>query len=384
MSEPIPIVDVNKTNVAQYADSFLQDIASCDFLAMDQEMTGIQPDPEFGDAEPERAENPPEAVYRIARPVALRHCAWQLGVCCFWYPPPAVRGATAEARAYNFLLAPRTKNTVVNFETLRFLRAHGLDLNAWIDGAIPLLPTPEEATPPLKPAEGSTAPPQLSFSVLFDGLRAAQKPCVAHNSFNDWLFFLAAHRRPPGGEPPPISFSPLPSTLVEFKGAVRDVFPVVYDTKRIVNAEREPHFSPDKFPSTNLGAVYKGIERDVVVRVRPVPTMASTAAAVVAAGTDPAIAAAKSMSAAHHAAFDAYMTGVVFLAAQQKLGGAASIAKYANEIAVFGSHYAVSLDRAKPDIRLVVSSEAVVAPSAARFASLRNLVKGFVRRVGRK
>ena len=122
------------------------------------------------------------------------------------------------------------------------------------------------------------------FLRIFRMLSAAGKPMVGHNCLYD-LMFLYSHFQ-----------GSLPDSAADFKQALHAIFPHLWDTKHISS------HSAGKYSDTQLGPLYqKCLDDDTSARV--VVAMGS--------GFEKYAAALQGGGAAHEAAYDAYMTGVV-------------------------------------------------------------------------
>ncbi|KEG05913.1 putative ribonuclease [Trypanosoma grayi] len=82
----------------------------------------------------------------------------------------------------------------------------------------------------------------LGFRLVFKALAESNKPCVGHNCFADILFLFASLE------------GPLPGTLLEFKERMRQVFPIVFDTRYI--ASRQDYFPVGRFGSRYLSGYF--------------------------------------------------------------------------------------------------------------------------------
>ncbi|KAK7195871.1 poly(A)-specific ribonuclease PARN [Novymonas esmeraldas] len=132
-------MQVRRDNFPAVFPHFQELLRTCDFYAVDEEMTGI--------GVPEVTESitfAPAESYHAKRLAASRYSIIQVGVCLFRRLSPAASGAPARYAAYpfNFLLFPqfaddytaeeRAGDVVVSPSALAFLRRHGMDFQRWV------------------------------------------------------------------------------------------------------------------------------------------------------------------------------------------------------------------------------------------------------------
>ncbi|KPI88353.1 putative Poly(A)-specific ribonuclease PARN [Leptomonas seymouri] len=131
-------MQVRRDNFPAVFSHFKELLETCDFYALDEEMTGINV--------PEVTESitfSPQDAYNSKRLAASRYSIIQVGVCLFRRLPPS-SSAVARYVAYpfNFLLFPqytddytaeeRAGDVVVSPSALAFLRKHGMDFQKWV------------------------------------------------------------------------------------------------------------------------------------------------------------------------------------------------------------------------------------------------------------
>lgn len=177
---------------------------------------------------------------------------------------------------------------------------------------------------------------KIGFRHIFKALSDSGKPCVAHNSFADFLFLLATFQ------------GQLPPHVDEFRTMLHAAFPVIYDTKHL---SRDPVFPRERFENTSLGALYdeySGQAADGGRACKVTLPLGFHAYAPQTLLKSKGKGSASAATAAHEAGYDALMTGVVFLNLVRELGAARAAAK-ANYIAIFRGLYALSVVPGIPD-----------------------------------
>ncbi|TPP50293.1 CAF1 ribonuclease family protein [Leishmania donovani] len=153
-------MQVRRDNFPAVFPHFQELLRTCDFYAIDEEMTGIGV-PEVT----ETITSAPSETYHSKRLAASRYSIIQVGVCLFRRIPVSSGAAAAgvgtpappryAAYPFNFLLFPqfaddytaeeRAGDVVVSPSALAFLRRHGMDFQRWVyDGmafcdAVPFL-----------------------------------------------------------------------------------------------------------------------------------------------------------------------------------------------------------------------------------------------------
>lgn len=148
---------------------------------------------------------------------------------------------------------------------------------------------------------------RAGFSRVFKALCTAKKPLIGHNCMYDMLF-LMSHLN-----------GPLPKSYETFRETFLNYFPLVLDTKLLVSREPfkfkpqakiengQPPPAPEpRFGSTALGEIFAVFQEEVTAAKeagRPVVDV-SFAPSFDRYAND--------VSAAHEAAYDAYMTGFAF------------------------------------------------------------------------
>ncbi|KAG5504754.1 hypothetical protein GH5_05381 [Leishmania sp. Ghana 2012 LV757] len=138
-------MQVRRDNFPAVFPHFQQLLSTCDFYAIDEEMTGI--------GVPEVTEMitfSPSETYHSKRLAASRYSIIQVGVCLFRRVSVSSRAAGVDTPApqryaaypFNFLLFPqfaddytaeeRAGDVVVSPSALAFLRRHGMDFQRWV------------------------------------------------------------------------------------------------------------------------------------------------------------------------------------------------------------------------------------------------------------
>ena len=134
IAREIPLaMNVTKSNFLQVATEIEALLPSVEFVAIDEEMTGISMPglQEFvGDA--------PNARYAKMRQVASNYNVIQFGVALFTRPGPG-DDTKLVGRAYNFYVFPETGPVNMDASSVHFNSKNGMDWNAWIREGIPYL-----------------------------------------------------------------------------------------------------------------------------------------------------------------------------------------------------------------------------------------------------
>ncbi|KPA84035.1 putative mitochondrial Poly(A)-specific ribonuclease PARN [Leptomonas pyrrhocoris] len=144
-------MQVRRDNFPAVFPHFKELLETCDFYAMDEEMTGINV--------PEVTESitfSPQDAYNSKRLAASRYSIIQVGVCLFRKVPSSSSSvAHYVAHPFNFLLFPQFKDdytaeeragdVVVSPSALAFLRKHGMDFQKWVYQGMAFCDGPREA-----------------------------------------------------------------------------------------------------------------------------------------------------------------------------------------------------------------------------------------------
>jgi hypothetical protein len=194
----------------------------------------------------------------------------------------------------------------------------------------------------------------LGFRSLFAQLvRRGDKPLIGHNFSSDLMFFLDGHD----------AWLTPDVTYASFKQRVHELFPTIYDTKVLAHA-----LSTKKLENTALEQLYESLQQHSAAHFANTPQTGSPAMlsgplpvqtpnnnfdVVLPLGFESyhaqVIARSKQLSAAggaggggvaavaHQGAFDAYMTGIVFLHYTDRYGHDVVKERFENIVAVFGS-----------------------------------------------
>ncbi|KAG5504376.1 hypothetical protein JKF63_04827 [Porcisia hertigi] len=191
-------MQVRRDNLPAVFPHFQELLHTCDFYALDEEMTGIGV-PEMTDT----ITFSPSESYHSKRLAASRYSIIQVGVCLFRRIPASSGGAAAglttpeapqryAAYPFNFLLFPQVSDdytaeesggdVVVSPSALAFLRRHGMDFQRWVYDGMAFCDASREAA--LRARLAATASQvERSAELLFtdaerewieEGLRTAQ------------------------------------------------------------------------------------------------------------------------------------------------------------------------------------------------------------------
>ena len=155
---------------------------------------------------------------------------------------------------------------------------------------------------------------------VFEALCESQKVAVLHNSMADLLFmYYMFHRKPL-------------KNLMGMKAAISSMFPKIFDTRTLVTLPC--HTFSDMVQ--NLEGQYKYLRdlhehRSITIELR-----------LGCEAYDPL---STSGRGAHEAAYDAYMTGCLFLYLQQEMSrkGVDDVERHVNQIPVYGSVWTIQL-----------------------------------------
>jgi len=120
-----------KENFDQAVAELEQLLPSAEFVAFDEEMTGITLP-----GQPERLEDVPAQRYKKMRHVAMKYNIIQFGICLFHAEEDGKRYI---ARPFNFYLFPEAGPVNMEASSVAFLRNHGMDWNKWIREGIPYM-----------------------------------------------------------------------------------------------------------------------------------------------------------------------------------------------------------------------------------------------------
>ena len=162
------------------------------------------------------------------------------------------------------------------------------------------------------------------FRTVFKALVDSKKLQIGHNYNSDLEFMLHSHDRA------------LPLAYSAFRERVHELFPAIYDTK--VLAAQIP-ITAKPFASTALEPLFKELGKNAEVKVSLPLGFQSYHPLCVALSSD--------KSHAHQGAYDAYMTGIVYLQLQKKFGSEHT-QQFLNKIAIFGTFYYMDLNLSGP------------------------------------
>lgn len=402
-------MQVYHSNFDIVADEFLRLLDTCEFYAMDQEMTGIN----VGNGR-ENYSFTPSLSYSGKRNAATVYTAFQVGICLF-HKSASVPG-TYEARPFNFWLRQRgdkAQDVNLNFSSIDFLLQNHMNFQTWLESGITYVTAAREAeerakffqTQPHNLSEAEVAwknkkvdeikaflqgdsskttlvydndhvsvkadlalhfdiaaqelyvaadPPlhtyfpvwkrttttitrqtkqefdaaaaadharrtklfhgKIGFRRLFTALCNAKTiPMIGHNFSSDLLFWMNQHE------------GDLPVFYSDIKDYVHNAFARIYDTKVLSQVLPEAPFL-----STSLEPLFSELQSQRRIDVQFPIGFESYAPDVIArAGPNGG-------GVAHQGAYDAYMTGVVYLHFLQR-NSTEEVKYLENRIAVFGS-----------------------------------------------
>ncbi|ORC85572.1 ribonuclease [Trypanosoma theileri] len=128
-------MDVDKSSFPLILRDFEESLEQCHFIAVDQEMTGVQ----FEDQPPSwsmRLEN----LFQDSRKVVENFIAFQFGIALFTLKKDGIY----EVKPYNFYLQKRSGEYLVNVGALEFLTLHKMDFKKWLSSAMPYCNKDEE------------------------------------------------------------------------------------------------------------------------------------------------------------------------------------------------------------------------------------------------
>eukprot|EP00421_Protoceratium_reticulatum_P011351 CAMPEP_0168399994 /NCGR_PEP_ID=MMETSP0228-20121227/22371_1 /TAXON_ID=133427 /ORGANISM="Protoceratium reticulatum, Strain CCCM 535 (=CCMP 1889)" /LENGTH=308 /DNA_ID=CAMNT_0008413525 /DNA_START=55 /DNA_END=977 /DNA_ORIENTATION=+ len=192
------------------------DIEVADFVALDLEFSGL-----FTGVDKERRMLSQDDYFQKCVESIPEFLALSLGVCCGCKRQDS---STWELRSHEFNLWPQDRRIFsVDLQSLRFLRSHGFDFNAYFQEAHPY-----RRLPPLQPDGASLAnlgPPGHATHVLA-ALRKARVPLVFHNGLLDCLHL---HDKFVGE---------LPDEKEEFAESWTAQFPLLFDTRLLAQEGR--------------------------------------------------------------------------------------------------------------------------------------------------
>mmetsp|Transcript_62751 Transcript_62751/g.147140 ORF Transcript_62751/g.147140 Transcript_62751/m.147140 type:complete len:542 (+) Transcript_62751:68-1693(+) len=125
-------MNVTKANFAQVACELETLLPEIDFIAIDEEMTGI-----FLPGKQESIIDAPEVRYSKMKDVASSYSIIQFGVALF--AKSSANDKNYLARAYNFYVFPEKGPVNMEASSVHFNSKNGMDWNAWIREGIPYL-----------------------------------------------------------------------------------------------------------------------------------------------------------------------------------------------------------------------------------------------------
>ncbi|BFY99781.1 hypothetical protein BsWGS_02821 [Bradybaena similaris] len=132
----------------------------------------------------------------------------------------------------------------------------------------------------------------LGFTRVFRMLQRARKPIVGHNLLMDLMFMYEKFHHP------------LPDNYRVFKEDIHALFPTIFDTKHINHCLRKPLKSLEIFKTGNLHELYEVLHCERIMGLMLQQPTIVLANAELNAGVG---------RAAHHAGYDSYVCGCVFL-----------------------------------------------------------------------
>lgn len=133
------MVNVTKKNFIEQSNDLIQHLPESVFVAIDEEMTGIQTGRLSKD-------DTPAERYASSKPFPERYSIIQVGICLFLPNPEYSHEHNMAAeylvRRYNFYLFPPSDNDVtrevtMDASSIEFLNQHGMDFNKWTREGVP-------------------------------------------------------------------------------------------------------------------------------------------------------------------------------------------------------------------------------------------------------
>ncbi|CAK0820144.1 unnamed protein product [Prorocentrum cordatum] len=214
----------------------VSDIEVADIVALDLEFSGLF-------LRMGRDSPPPalEEYFAKCLESVPRFLPLQLGVCCARQRPAPSPGAGGSAcgawelRSHEFNLWPGPGRRVfsADMESLKFLRQHGFDFNAFLEQAHPFVRLPQKAEAGgAEPgaSKSDLGPPACATRVL-EAMRRTRVPVVVHNGLLDLLHLYDKF------------VADLPGDSRAFGGAWLANFPLLFDTRLVAQEGRGRQFS---------------------------------------------------------------------------------------------------------------------------------------------
>lgn len=199
------------TRAAAALQRAVSDIEVADFVALDLEFSGLFLDPVRGRQALTLDETYAKALESIPKFLPL-----QIGLCCAKYRAEGADGVW-ELRSHEFNLWPHDRRVfTADLQSLRFLRTHGFDFNAYFERAYPYARLP---------STGKKLPTGHATRLLAS-LRDAQVPVVFHNGFLDVLHMYDKF------------IGPLPESRHAFAEAWTRTLPLLFDTRYMAQEGR--------------------------------------------------------------------------------------------------------------------------------------------------
>lgn len=201
----------------------ISDVELADFVALDLEFSGL-----FLSPERERRGLSMEEYFTKCVESIPQFLPLQLGLCCArWRRDDAIW----ELRTHELYLWPQTRRIFsADMQSLKFLRAHGFDFNAFLEKGLAccrLPPPPEAIASNSEKKNNRSSRGQLPHgSQVFDALRSAAVPLVVHNGLLDLLHL---HDKFLGD---------LPLTYDAFGSSWLAHFPLLFDTRHLAQEGR--------------------------------------------------------------------------------------------------------------------------------------------------
>lgn len=362
-------------------------IASCAFVAIDTEFTGLVREPDTAPSLFDSA----EVRYRKLRQTVSSYIVCQFGLCTF---TPVPLENLYKASAYTIYLCPRSFGATdpqfsVQASSIEFLCQNGFDFNKWFYEGLPYadracklaidaydaqtdlddadlqplyaevrrwsasdcckplkVQPPAHLSPYLVALDLKTRFPGVACTLSRDGLvlvsalpkRASSRDELIKNSllgFSRCFEALVASRKPLVGHNMLIDLlllvhqfsEPLPRSYARFKTALTSLFPVVYDTKHISLSVRQ-QASPwlrELLTARDLFSLHSALVN------APVPF-------------SPKIQGAPAVLRAHDAGSDAYVTGAVFIKLANVLAQQAASALPGPQRALGWQHHQTAME----------------------------------------
>lgn len=204
----VPVVDVNKENIAELWPSMMLAVKTSLFVAIDLELSGIG-------ARKELSARAVDDRYKAIANVTSSRAIVSLGLSCFLHDRRSEATGPLRFIVQTFnILALCSESYVVEPSSIQFLISHGFDFNRQYALGVPYYKGND------KPAKEE--PEGVSLRQLFMQIVLHKKPIVLHNGLIDLMFLYHCF------------YAELPKSLPTFLADLSEIFSAgVYDTKYI-------------------------------------------------------------------------------------------------------------------------------------------------------